>query len=53
MFWFISPWEAARRFLEAQRHLMVLPWIFAASGQRYHPGPAGKFSFAARKATAK
>jgi hypothetical protein len=35
MFWFISPWEAARRSLEAQRHLMALPWIFMASGQRY------------------
>ena len=34
MFWFISPWEAARRSLEAQRHLMALPWIFMASGRR-------------------
>jgi hypothetical protein len=35
MFWFISPWEAARRSLEAQRHLMALPWIFMASGRSY------------------
>jgi hypothetical protein len=35
MFWFMSPWEAARRSLEVQRHLMVLPWIFMASGRRY------------------
>ena len=35
MFWFISPWEAARRSLEAQRHLMAVPWIFMASGRRY------------------
>jgi hypothetical protein len=35
MFWFISPWEAARRSLEAQRHLMALPWLFMASGRRY------------------
>jgi hypothetical protein len=35
MFWFISPWEAARRSLEAQRHLMALPWIFMASARRY------------------
>ena len=35
MFWFISPWEAARRSLEAQRHLMALPWIFMASGRRH------------------
>jgi hypothetical protein len=34
MFWFISPWEAARRSLEAQRQLMALPWIFLASGRR-------------------
>jgi hypothetical protein len=35
MFWFISPWEATRRSLEVQRHLMALPWIFMASGRRY------------------
>jgi hypothetical protein len=35
MFWFISPWEAARRSLEAQRQLMALPWLFMASGRRY------------------
>ena len=35
MFWFISPWEAARRSLEAQRHLVALPWLFMASGRRY------------------
>jgi hypothetical protein len=35
MFWFISPWEAARLSLEAQRHLMALPWRFMASGRRY------------------
>jgi hypothetical protein len=35
MFWFISPWEAARRSLEAQRYLMALPWLFMASGRRY------------------
>jgi hypothetical protein len=35
MFWFISPWEAARRSLEAQRQLMALPWILMASGRRY------------------
>jgi hypothetical protein len=35
MFWFISPWEAARRSLEAQRQLMALPWMFLASGRRY------------------
>jgi hypothetical protein len=32
MFWFISPWEAARCSLEAQRQLMA---IFLASGRRY------------------
>lgn len=37
MFWLISPWEAARRSLEAQRQLMALPWMFLASGRRY-PG---------------
>jgi hypothetical protein len=31
MFWFISPWEAARRSLEAQRRVMALPWLFFAS----------------------
>jgi hypothetical protein len=35
MFWFISPWEAARPFLEAQRQLMAVPWLFMASGRRY------------------
>jgi hypothetical protein len=35
MFWFISPWEAARRSLEAQRQLMALPWMFLASDRRY------------------
>ena len=35
MFWFISPWEAARRSLEAQRQLIALPWLFMASGRRY------------------
>jgi hypothetical protein len=42
MFWFISPWEAARRSLEAQRHLMALPWIFMASGRRYQGLANGK-----------
>ena len=42
MFWFISPWEAARRSLEAQRHLMALPWIFMASGRRYQGLADGK-----------
>jgi len=42
MFWFISPWEAARRSLEAQRHLMALPWIFMASGRRYQELADGK-----------
>jgi hypothetical protein len=28
MFWFISPWEAARRSLEAQRHLCLgFSWL--------------------------
>jgi len=35
MFWFISPWEAARRSMQAQRQLMALPWMFMASGRRY------------------
>jgi hypothetical protein len=35
MFWFISPWEAARRSLEVQGQLMAFPWIFLASGRRY------------------
>ena len=35
MFWLISPWEAARRSLEAQRQLMALPWMFLSSGRRY------------------
>jgi hypothetical protein len=39
MLWFISPWEAARRSLEAQRQLMALPWIFMASDRR-HQGVA-------------
>src|SRR6267378_2525016 len=34
MFWFISPWEAARRSFEMQRRVMALPWIFFASGRR-------------------
>ena len=42
MFWFISPWEAARRSLEVQRHLMALPWIFMASGRRYQDQPMRK-----------
>jgi hypothetical protein len=42
MFWFISPWEAARRSLEAQRHLMALPWLFMASGRRYQGLSDGK-----------
>jgi hypothetical protein len=33
MFWFISPWEAARRSMQAQRQLMALPWMFMASGR--------------------
>jgi hypothetical protein len=41
MFWFISPWEAARRSLEAQRHLMALPWIFMASNRRYQGSADG------------
>jgi hypothetical protein len=35
MFWFMSPWEAARRSLEAQRNLMAMPWLFMASSRRY------------------
>jgi hypothetical protein len=35
MFWLISPWEAARRSLEAQRQLMAFPWILMASGRPY------------------
>jgi hypothetical protein len=31
--WFISPWEAARLSLEAQR-LMVFPFLYFASGQQ-------------------
>ena len=42
MFWFISPWEAARRSLEAQRQLMAFPWIFLASGRRYQALADGK-----------
>jgi len=42
MFWFISPWEAARRSLEAQRHLMAVPWIFMASGRRYQGSSDGE-----------
>ena len=42
MFWFISPWEAARRSLEAQRQLMALPWIFMASGRPYQGLAHGK-----------
>jgi len=33
MFWFISPWEAARISLEAQRRVMALPWLYFASGR--------------------
>jgi hypothetical protein len=39
MFWFISPWEVARRSLEAQRQLMALPWMFVAFGRRYQGLP--------------
>jgi hypothetical protein len=35
MFWLISPWEAVRRSLEAQRQLMAFPWIFMPSGRPY------------------
>jgi hypothetical protein len=42
MFWFISPWEAARRSLEVQRQLMAFPWIFLASGRRYQGLADGK-----------
>jgi hypothetical protein len=42
MFWFIYPWEAARRFLEAQRQLMALPWILMASDRRYQELADGK-----------
>ena len=42
MLWFISPWEAARRSLEAQRQLMALPWMFLASGRRYQELVGGK-----------
>jgi hypothetical protein len=42
MFWFVSPWEAARRSLEAQRQLMALPWIFFASGRRHQGLADGK-----------
>jgi hypothetical protein len=42
MFWFISPWEAARRSLEAQRQLMAFPWFFFASGRRYQGLADGK-----------
>jgi len=35
MFWLISPWEAARRSLEAQRQLLAFPWILLASGRPY------------------
>jgi hypothetical protein len=42
MFWFISPWEAARRSLAAQRQLMALPWIFMASGRPYQALAHGK-----------
>src|SRR5262245_6107853 len=34
MFWFISPWEAARRSLEAQRRVMALPWLFFLATER-------------------
>jgi hypothetical protein len=42
MFWLMSPWEAARRSLEAQRQLMALPWMFMAFGQRYQGLPGGE-----------
>jgi hypothetical protein len=42
MFWLISPWEAARRSLEAQRQLMALPWMFLASARRYQGLGDGK-----------
>ena len=42
MFWFISPWEAARPFLEAQRQLMAVPWLFMASGRRYQGSSDGE-----------
>jgi hypothetical protein len=60
MFWFIYPWEAARRSLEAQRQLMALPWIFMASGRPYQgladrkqdpfKAPAGPAAVPARRA---
>jgi hypothetical protein len=42
MFWFISPWEAARRSLEVQRQLMAFPWSFLASDRRYQGLADGK-----------
>jgi hypothetical protein len=42
MFWCISPWEAARRSLEAQQQLMAFPWIFLASGRPYQGFADGK-----------
>jgi hypothetical protein len=45
MFWFISPWEAARCSLEAQRQLMALPWMFMASGRRYQGLADGEGDF--------
>jgi hypothetical protein len=42
MFWFISPWEAARCCLETQGQLMVLPWMFLSSGRRYQELADGK-----------
>src|SRR5262245_14705043 len=42
MFWFIYPWEAARRLSEAQRQLKALPWILMASGRRYQELADGK-----------
>jgi hypothetical protein len=47
MFWFISPWEAARISLEAQRRVMALSWLYFASGRRQEglfeeeTGPSG------------
>ena len=42
MFWFMSPWEAARRSLEAQRQLMAVPWLFITSGRSYQGLSDGK-----------
>jgi hypothetical protein len=64
MFWFMSPWEAARRSLEAQRQLMAWPWIFMAAARRYQgfadgeqatyevpPSPSAPAAVPARRAT--